>query len=314
MAMANEQGYCFGIGGTNSRQAFIDNGEVMNFRLVPTPQGTTEFFTMVARGLLAAADAGAGWAVVGVPGPVEAADHDYAISCTNVPSLTTPRRLKRELSRADPAAGRLLSEGFGVVAVNDGELAAQAAARCFAEGRYDRVAAVIIGTGVGGAVVVRDQRQLERFRPLDLPFEIGHVAVGDNPLDDFESRIAGPAILRRTNRTSEELPAEHPLWGEVGRSIGRRATLLSLVSGAELVVPTGGVGVGGYDKYEADLQAFLDGSRYFGNDVQRRLTADIRRVPAKEAQVFELYGARGVILNHQPVMPAVVQSREPEYP
>ncbi len=118
--------------------------------------------------------------------------------------------LKTELTRRDPAIGRLIEDDFIIVGTNDGDLAAHAAASVIGEGKYGVVGDVILGSGVGGAVVTRDPDGI--YRPINLPFEIGHVVHGDEPTESYENTFSGTALAKITNFRLHDLL--FPKWDD----------------------------------------------------------------------------------------------------
>jgi predicted NBD/HSP70 family sugar kinase len=299
MAAMLEQGVIFGSGGTNSRDGEYIDGSIVNFHTQETPNGTREYFGWMGNRMLEASDNGANWAVVGVPGPVQQKEDTYLVNFTNVKALGSTYNLIKELTASDPAIGRLIEQGFVIVGANDGDLAAHAAVDQLADPVHNRVGALIFGTGVGGAVVTRDTSDPQIFRQLKLPFEIGHGVVGELPTESFENTYSGTAIALATGGTeAKDLPIGHPMWDKVGRGVGKLAVLVGVMTGTELVVPTGGVGVGGYDKYCAELDKFMAACQAIGSAPQRNLLPEIRRVPLHQAQEFEMFGAAGIIQDH----------------
>ena len=123
-----ESGVCLGFGGTNARRAVCEDGDVRGFTSVETPPKPREFFSWMARQVLQAGHDGHKWLVAGYPGPVTP-DGRLVGPLANVSGMDKKQyNLNEELSAADAAAGRLLDEGFILVGVNDGNLAAHAAA------------------------------------------------------------------------------------------------------------------------------------------------------------------------------------------
>jgi len=241
--VSTESGVVLGFGGTNARVGICHEGDVEGFTSVATPERPREFFGWMARQILNAADMGNSWLVAGFPGPVSP-DGRLAGPMANVPGLANEQYdLAEELDAADPAVGRLLQENFTLVAVNDGELAAQATADRIGKYGFGRTAALIFGTGVGAGIVDRD-RSYDNVCRADRsnPTEIGHILRSGNPLDTFENAISGPALMRTYGKDARELPANHPAWKIVGESAGRLSTILGVMNGVELVVPCGGAG------------------------------------------------------------------------
>jgi len=291
-----DPGVVIGLGGTNARVGTSDKGDIKDFSSIATPEHPKEFFGWMARQVLKAADEGNSWLVAGIPGIVSP-DGKQVGPIANVPGLSQHTyNLEDELAAADPATDRLIQDGFKLVAVNDGELAAQAAAHKIGEYGYDRTAALILGTGVGAGIVDRDQdygnvARADRRNPA----EIGHITLSSDPADTFENNISGPALTRRHGKNPQELPADHPAWKEVGEQGARMANVLGVMNGADLVVVTGGVGAGASDKYGTHLQNVLNRYRENGNGAHKVLTPDVVPVPKADAQVFELYGGEGVM-------------------
>lgn len=291
-----ESGACIGFGGTNARVGVYQHGDILGFHADPTPIHPTEFFAWMAQQTLSLADKGANWIVAGFPGPVTA-DGVHVGPMANVPGLANSQySLAKELTVSDPAVGRLLKDGFHLLAVNDGELAAQAAAHRVGKAEYSKVAALILGTGVGAGIVHRDDQQTAVFRADGtIPAEIGHLPRSANPYDTFERAVSGRALENRYGVDPKELDANHPAWHEVGAVAGQLTMTLALMNGAELVVPCGGVGAAASDKYGPHLRTVLEGFASHGNGTQRHFLPVVKPVSAGDAQIFELYGAEGVM-------------------
>jgi predicted NBD/HSP70 family sugar kinase len=295
-AVATETGVVLGFGGTNARVGVCHEGDVQGFTSIETPEHPREFFGWMARQVLGAADMGNNWLVAGFPGPVSP-DGTMAGPMANVPGLAKEQyHLARELTAADPAVGRLLQEGFTLVAVNDGELAAQAAADRIGNYGFDRTAALILGTGVGAGIVDRDHAY-ENVSRADRsnPTEIGHILLSGDPVDTFENAVSGPALKRVYGKDARDLPASHPAWKKVGESAGRLSTILGVMNGVELVVPCGGIGAGASDKYGPHLRSMIDTYREHGNGPQKLFLPEIIPVPQADAQIFEMFGGEGVM-------------------
>lgn len=291
-----ESGIVLGFGGTNARLGVCHDGDVEGFTSISTPEHPREFFGWMARQILGAADNGNSWLVAGFPGPVSP-NGNLVGPMANVRGLAKEQYdLAKQMAAADPAAGRLLQDKFTLIAVNDGELAAQAAADRVGKYGYDRTAALILGTGVGGGIVDRDHTfdnvcRADRSNPT----EIGHILLSGDPLDTFENAVSGPALARTYGKDARELPSSHPAWKKVGESVGRMATILGVMNGAGLVVPCGGVGAGGSDSYSTHLRSMIDTYREYGNGTQKLFLPEIVPVPQADAQIFELFGAEGVM-------------------
>lgn len=290
-----ETGTCLGIGGTNARLGVIDNGDLIHSAAIATPDNPSEVAAWMGRQLLDASDRGEGWLVAGHPGPVSQ-DGRLVGPLANVPSMRTRQfDLAAEMTAWDPAVGRLLDEGFIFMNVNDGELAAQAVARRIAD-KEDKVAALIIGTGVGAGIVQRDTEMTDIFRPdRSCPAEIGHLFTGYDPRQTYETTISGPALMRRYGVDPRELPANHSAWLKVGEKAGQLVMTLGLMQGVQLVVPTGGVGAGSSDKYKRHLDELLRNVERDGNGAQNLFLPNVVTIPPQEAQTFELHGAVSVM-------------------
>jgi predicted NBD/HSP70 family sugar kinase len=300
MATDIEQGFCIAVGGTNARTAHCIDGDIVHFTSEDTPDRPQEFFAWMAQRVLQSAHEGSNWLVAGFPGPVSP-DGEHVGPMANVQGMSTKMyNLKAELTIADSAVQQTLDEGFKMVAVNDGTLAAQAAASRIGEYQFDRTAALIIGTGVGAGVVERDHTMPETnvYRADDSPYEIGHIPMSDDPYDRFEDVYSGKGIDKRYNQRAEKLPPGHPAWRTEGSAVGRMSVMLALLNGVELVVPTGGVGIGASDRFGPHAQEFLKTYREYGNGPQKKFAPELRLVPPTMSQEFEMYGAAGVILDH----------------
>lgn len=299
-----ESGVCLGFGGTNARRAVCEDGDIKAFTSIETPTQPREFFGWMARQVLQASHDGHEWLVAGYPGPVSP-DGKLVGPLANVAGMAQRRYdLREELNAQDSAVGKLLDENFLVLGVNDGNLAAQAAALQFGNNKYEKVSALIVGTGVGAGVVAKDvQREGVYHADNSNPYEVGHMLLGGNPFDTYENRFSGPA-LERAYGNPRELATGHPAWREVGVGVGRLATTLSLMSGVELVVPTGGVGAGASDKYRPHLESFMDTYHDFGNSPQQLFTPEIAFVDPATSHEFEMFGAPGVVASHMAVSAA----------
>jgi predicted NBD/HSP70 family sugar kinase len=292
-----DSGIVLGFGGTNARAAVCREGDIEGFTSLPTPTQPREFFDWMARQVLQAAEAGNSWLVAGFPGPISP-DGRLVGPMANVSGMTNSQYdLVEELAAADPAARRLFEDGdFSLVAVNDGELAAQAAASKIGEHRYSRTAALILGTGVGAGIVSRDPEYETVYRAdKDNPAEIGHIPLTSDPYDTFENAVSGTAIAKTYGSDPTLLPVDHPAWAKVGDSAARLSSILGLMNGVELVVPCGGVGSGAWNSYSPHLLATLRNYREHGNGAQKQFLPEVIPVPTSDAQVFEMFGAEGVM-------------------
>lgn len=294
-----ESGVCIGIGGTNARRAVCINGDIEGFNSVETPRVPSEFFNWMARQVLTASDAGHGWMVAGYPGPVSP-DGKIVGPLTNVAGMKKKGGydFRKELVAVDSAVEGVLDNGFVIVNVNDGPLAAQAVAARFAAPGHKKVSALIIGTGIGAGVVERDPKQEAIFRVDKNPGEIGHLPDGEDPHSRFEDRFSGPGLEKTYGRDPRELEPSHPAWHEVGVAAGRLTMTLGLMNGVHLVVPTGGVGAGASDKLAPHLDDYMLKMERYGNGPQTQFMPDVMYVPPSEAQAFEMFGAEGVMRDY----------------
>jgi predicted NBD/HSP70 family sugar kinase len=279
--------------------AGCENGDITGFESVVTPTEPEEFFDWMARKLLDASHEGRQWLVTGFPGPVSP-DGNEVGPLVNVAGMREERYdLRERLTDADPEVERVLDQGFTLLAVNDGTLAAQAAASRIGLHRYDKTGALIVGTGVGAGVVERDPDYTDVHRPdTKNPLEIGHLMLDHSPGNTFESRYSGPGMEREYGVSPEDLPADHHAWPAEGTAISRLALTLGLMNGVELVVPTGGVGAGASDKLEPHVRASISSIGELGNGPQKMFAPDVMFVPPGESGEFELYGAEGVMRDH----------------
>lgn len=296
-----------GIGGTHFRRAIYDRGELNGFLPRPTPTEPTAFFTEVGRELLKAADQGAAYGVVGVPGAVfeetdEHGNRKQRLACMpNVAGLSKGAYYPLdEMSRIDPAVGRQIEDGFRVLFTNDGNLAVQAAIATLAKGDEEVVADIIVGTGMGGALARRDRRFPRRiFHAIPGSWELGHnIRRYHDPLDTEENDIAGPAIERRYGVKAEELPKGDPALHYIAGRLALISANLGMNADAELVVFSGGVAIGRQEELESPVRSLLDRYRSSDNPSAARIPQDILFVPQEMEKEFELYGAQGVMRSH----------------
>lgn len=298
--LAMEPGYCIGLGGTNARTAACFGGDITGFSFESTPGRPPEFFAWMARQLLDSAHSGSKWMVAGFPGPVNA-DGTLIGPMANVNGMKDETYdLLQELIYADSDVENAIEQGFMLVAVNDGTLAAHAAATRVGKREYNKPASLIIGTGIGAGVVSLDASLPERkiYRADENPLEIGHIALSQDPFDRLEDMYCGPGLERRYSMPAHKLPHGHPAWRREGGAVAQMSLILGLMENVDLVVPTGGVGVGAADKYGKYALDFMHTYRRHGNGAQKKFAPDIRFVRANECQEFEMYGAEGVMLDH----------------
>lgn len=298
-------GYCLGIGGTNARIARCEDGKISEFSSESTPAEPQGFFSWVAEKVVYASEHGAEWIVVGLPGLVKnVADEQFVGPLPNVPGLSDhSHNFVEEIEKVNQTAADILKSGFLIRVINDGELVAFAAAEEFGtkpDGSYhNSVASIIIGTGVGGAIVRRDPIDKELFRLDGSLLEVGHLPVADDTTVTFESLLSGPSLTKRHNAKPEHMGSDHVVWQEVAQIVGRMVMITAMANGVDLVVMCGGVGANSFDHYKQGLDEYLDMFRTSSNAVQRAAVPDeIRAVPADRAHDFEMHGAEGVIRDY----------------
>lgn len=288
-----DPGFVLGFGGTNARTAVSSDGDIEKFKSTATPDKPTGFFAWTARQILDAAHDGSNWVVAGFPGLVSP-DGKIIGPMENVQGLEKKQYdFMAELIAADSAMGEL---EIPIIPVNDGELAAHAAADTIGKYQYGKTASLIVGTGVGAGIVNLDPSygnvcRADRTNPV----EIGHVILGNEPWETHENWVSGTAIEHEFGIKPEDLPADHHVWNRVGTRVGQMASLLGLMNGANLVVPCGGVGAGGSNYYKASLDYTIKAINQRGNAAQRALLPEIVPVPQADAQTFELRGGESVM-------------------
>lgn len=295
MSESIKEGTCIAFGATNARAGQYEQGDIVNFRSIDTPDNPEDFFEWMAVQTLEASEQGSSWVVAGFPGPVSP-DGRLVGPMANVGGMSEEQYdLGASLAAADPAVGRLLQDGFRLLAVNDGELSAQAAALRIGEGKFDRIADVIIGTGVGSGFVQRASGETVYRADPTIPAEIGHLMLDTEAEVTFETTLAGPSLERRYGIPPEEMEADHPAMKELGSGVCRLSTTLGLMYGAELVAISGGVGANASDRYGQHLERLLSAYAKSGNGPQKLYLPQIVPVKPEDAQIFELYGAEGVV-------------------
>ncbi|MCA9328091.1 hypothetical protein KDA14_06185, partial [Candidatus Saccharibacteria bacterium] len=88
-------------------------------------------------------------------------------------------------------------------------------------------------------------------------------------------------------------------WRETGRVIGELALTLGLLKGAELVVPTGGVGAGASDNFRYYIERYIAAVGDVGNATQNDWMPEVLYVPPARHMEFEMFGAHGVMQDFQ---------------
>lgn len=303
------EGICFGIGGTNYRVAECDeNGDVNEWHVTPTPDNPRKFFGQTARAILEAADCGAQWAVMGVPGPVtvEVDEDDKVTQNFRVTNIKALSRLKgfdpvKEMSALEPAFERLTRDGFTLLTVNDADLAAHAAAKHYGtdhEGIPRKVIAdLVIGTGIGGAEVRRDER-LGIYHSDPGLWEVGHSLIAPGLWSrTYEKMFSGAGIGTHCETPAERLEPGDPIWYEVAQGVGMLALNFGLNGGAELMVVSGGTGIHAQANYKDEMQRMLDTFAQSRNPMADKVP-EVKFAPRELADTYEMYGARGAVVSH----------------
>ena len=296
------KGLCLGIGGTNARVAFCENGDVNGLAMEKTPAESKKFFAWMADEIINAAEDGAKWVVIGVPGIVNEVGDKHSVGpLVNVPGLSDRSHvLEDELALARSEIRTLMQQGFTIKTVNDGLLAAYAAAGLYANHdskRRSTVASFIIGTGVGGAIV-RRVKDSDIFKPDEGLFEIGHLPLLDDHESTFETTISGPGIHKRHGIKPEEIDPDHQAWHEVGSYMGQLIMMMALIAGVEVVVACGGVGSNSYAHYKPHLDEYLTKFKNSSNAIHRLTVPVVVSVPPEDSQIFEARGAEGLMAYH----------------
>lgn len=125
-----------------------------------------------------------------------------------------------------------------------------------------------VGTGIGGGAVAGGRVVHGLVHP-----EMGHIQMPRQAGDDFagvcpfhgrcwEGLCSGPAIAARAGMPAEDLPADHPAWNAVIRSMGEALATLACVLSPRRIVLGGSVRKGGRlgeERFFAGVrQAFRD--------------------------------------------------------
>lgn len=311
-------GVCFGVGGTSYRVGEIDKqGNVVDSYTVPTPDNPKEFFDQTLEVLLDAANRGATYAVLGVPGPVkvDVDEHDRVFQnfrITNVPALSRTEGFDPvgEMIHGNMPAQSLFNSDFTFLTVNDSDLAAQAAAKLYGDTRpidglrprtYNVVADLINGTGVGGAIVRHDPRFFpDVYHPDQGLWEIGHNGLTHlgSPEQTYERAVSGPALEERTGKSIKELDQSgDKIWQEVAHDMGNLALLFAINGGAQLVVVSGGNAIKAQRHIKDEMQRMLNKFAESSNPMADKVP-DLRFVPRDLEDTYEMYGARGAVVSH----------------
>ena len=119
---------------------------------------------------------------------------------------------------------------------------------------------ITIGTGIGGGAIVNGRPLRGLLHP-----EIGHIRVPRAPGDTFpgtcrlhgdcvEGLASGPAIAARAGRPATDLPADDPVWRNVGQELGQLCATLILALSPQRIALGGGV-TGGHPDLLAMIRA-----------------------------------------------------------
>jgi fructokinase len=107
-----------------------------------------------------------------------------------------------------------------------------------------------VGTGMGAALII----QGKPVHGLQHP-EVGHMRIRRLPGDSFagacpfhgdclEGLVCGPAIAARAGLPAGQIPADHPVWADVGADLGEFVALMVLMAAPHRMVFGGGVMLG----------------------------------------------------------------------
>lgn len=319
-------------GGTKARSVVNRaDGTLGPLTIEETPSDNqAEFVDWLARKVLGMyTDDGVSDFYVGFPGPVRSNGLDKVVGpMVNIGFLERSTMiLERELrGYDDPLLRRKLDNGdIAIEEGNDGPLHA-AAAGFFLGQRptiqypryFDAVAGLIVGTGVGGAVVDRAEGHYYRrtnedvLRPIYSPrkglHEWGHMNAGnkDKFTDTYEARYSGPAFLNSnydfglSALEASEIP-DAPIWGYAGRGIGDIIADIALTEEPDLLVISGGFGSREYKNYGSALRRRMADMIASGNvNLAMALeTLTIKPSNPDIADSYEIYGAPSLLAAHR---------------
>lgn len=171
-----------------------------------------------------------------------------------------------DLDPASPGYGRLantpkagwagfdlrgaLAEAFGRPVALDTDVAgAGIAEQALGAGQgLDQIAYVTVGTGIGGALIVKGRAAHGAFHA-----EMGHIPVRRHVHDaDFagicpfhgdclEGVASGPSVVARSGARLSDLPAEAPIWAALADYIAQLCLSLTLIAAPQRIVIGGGV-------------------------------------------------------------------------
>ena len=239
---------------------------------------------------------------MGVPGLVVPVDGDFMLEVTNIEALSQQFNLVETIARVNSDAEQAIKDEGGVelLVVNDGDLAAYAARDYLSRighYEYDNVADVIIGTGVGAAGVVRDERFKGVYNSYSGGWELGHTP--DELIGDYtvtaESLYAGPALNKAYDSPDTW---NDEVYGVIAAGASGLAIQAALLGGAEAVVYSGGVAIKSQARIADEVAAQI-GEFKKSNNRMARLAPDVYFVPRNMEDKYELYGAAGVVDHHR---------------
>ncbi len=289
-----ENGVCFSITTDEIKVATCYGEAVENVEVVPIPTKyprKREFFRLLANRTLRAATEDAQWVVAGWPGPVSA-DGSLVGPLVNMHGMTQHRSydVERILAEHEPRLRPYFEEdnSFALVSVNDGELAAHAAASLVGKDEYARVAALIIDAGIGAGMVMRDPGYECVFRADKVnPLEMGHLPQFGNFFKTTETAISLTG-QQHTYKGVALGDVPQALTQEVSSRIVDMTAILGFVLRAGLVVPYGR----GFDRYADQIMPLVEAQlKDVANPTQQGLVPDVMTVPEQYQDRFPLYGA-----------------------
>ncbi|MEK7185064.1 MAG: ROK family protein [Patescibacteria group bacterium] len=247
----------FDIGGTNMRLAVSEDGHLISkTEIVPTPHAYEEgikLFVQTARHLIGSSSGSAGGRklvsiVGGIAGPV---DHknNLLLGGTNMQDWIG-KPFGADVSAALSTPG---GPGVPVTLQNDASMAALGEAMVGVGKGFDIVAYITIGTGVGGARIVKGQ-----IDTASIGFEPGHQMVDlHHTLEDY---ISGAAVEKATGKKPKEIP-DPIFWDEIAKILAFGLANTAVHWSPDVIVLGGSMITGDpaipIDTVEKHLQDFL---------------------------------------------------------
>ncbi len=222
----------FDIGGTRMRMATsIDGENLNNFRIVSTPKRFEEALLLIKEYV-----SGLGsfsqdnLACFGIPG-ILSKDKSSLIFAPNLPDWVG-KPIKDDL-------GKIINTKE-IFIENDASLAALGEASKGAGRDYSIVAFLTVGTGVGGARIVKRFIDVSGFG-----FEPGHQIVDvDRTIDeksaDFEGLVSGSGLLKRLGKLPQDIKDKN-VWEEVEKLLAVGFYNTILFWSPEVLVVGGGI-------------------------------------------------------------------------